>query len=180
MITEWLEFDRVTKRINDILEGYAEQLGIEIISAVLYGSRARGDRNSQNDYEIMILVNNNAELSNYIKFNDAIRFALLKEKLIHVKILTYTPEVFEDILYNDNVAGTILFIMCRENIVLYDKLGTFTFIKEKLTGNVIKSEEKFLEQCVDFAKMLGSEKWERKWEKNLMQFQYLKKRKSYL
>jgi hypothetical protein len=50
-------------------------------------------------------------------------------------------------------------------------------IKERLVVNTVKKEETFLIQCVEFAKMLGSEKWERKWEKTLMQFQYFKKRR---
>jgi uncharacterized protein len=104
---------------------------------------------------------------------------LLKDKLIHVKILTYTPDTFEDILYNDNIVGTFLYMMCRDNIILFEKCGTFTAIKERMINSEVKREEIFLEQCVDFARILGSEKWAQKWEKTLMQFKYLKKRREF-
>ncbi len=177
MRIDWLEHDRVIKSIDVILESCAKPFDIEIMSIVLYGSRARGDRNSQNDYEFIVLVNNNTELKSFVKFTNTIRLELLKEKLFLVKILVHTPETFEDLLYNDIMVGTFLYMICKENIILYDRFGTFMSIKEKLSVNTKKKEEEFLMQCVEFAKMLGSEKWERKWEKTLMQFQYLKKRR---
>jgi len=34
-----------------------------------------------------------------------------------------------------------------------------------------------LEQCIEFSKMLGSEKWERKFDKTLMQIKYRNSRR---
>ncbi len=177
MRIDWFENDRVIKNIDIILEKCAKPFNVEIMSVVLYGSKARGDRNSQNDYEFLILVNNDTELKNFVKFTETIRLELLKEKIFQVKILVHTPEIFEDLLYNDKVVGTFLYIICKENIIIYDKYATFMSIKERLSVNNVKKEEDFLMQCVEFAKMLGSEKWERKWEKTLIQFQYMKRRR---
>ncbi|MDP4182597.1 MAG: nucleotidyltransferase domain-containing protein [Bacillota bacterium] len=177
MRIDWLENDRFINKVDSILEKYSLSLGIEILSIVLYGSRARGDRNSQNDYELIVLVNNNTDLNSFIKFTNILRIELLKEKLFLVKLLVYTPDVFEELLYNDKVTGTFLYMICKENIILYDKFGTFITIKERLAANDVKKEEEFLNQCVDFARMLGSEKWERKWEKTLMQYKYMKRRR---
>jgi predicted nucleotidyltransferase len=177
MRIDWLENDRFINRVDAILESCVKSLSIEIMSVVLYGSRARGDRNSQNDYEFIVLVNNNTSLNTFIKLTDILRIELLREKLFLVKILLYTPEIFEEILYSDKVTGTFLYMICKENIIIYDKYGTFISIKERLAVNDIKKEEEFLNQCVDFARMLGSQKWERKWEKTLMQYKYMKKRR---
>ncbi len=177
MRVDWLENDRIINRVDAILEACVNNLGVEIMSIVLYGSRARGDRNSQNDYEFIVLVNNNTSLSTFVKLQDSLRIQLLKEKLLLVKIIVYTPEIFEDILYSDKVTGTLLYMICKENIIVYDKYGTFISIKERLAVNNVKKEEEFLNQCIEFAKMLGSQKWERKWEKTLMQFKYMKKRR---
>jgi len=177
MRVDWLENDRVINRVDAILEACSQSLGVEIMSIVLYGSKARGDRNSQNDYEFIILVNNNTSLASFVKMQDSLRIQLLKEKLLLVKTIIYTPEIFEDILYSDKVTGTLLYMICKENIIIYDKYGTFISIKERLSVSNIKKEEEFLVQCVEFAKMLGSQKWERKWEKTLMQYRYMKRRR---
>lgn len=177
MRIDWLENDRILKNIDFVLENCAKPFNIEIMSIVLYGSKARGDRNSQNDYEFIVLVDNNTELNNFIKFTNTIRLTLIKEKLFMVKILVHTPDTFEDLLYNDKIVGTFLYMICKENIILFDRFGTFMSIKERLAVNNTKKEEEFLTQCVEFAKLLGSEKWEKKWEKTLLQFQYLKRRR---
>ena len=177
MRVDWLENDRVINRVDAILEACSNSLGVEIMSIVLYGSKARGDRNSQNDYEFLIFVNNNTSLADFVKFQDSLKIQLLKEKLLLVKIIIYTPEIFEDILYADKVTGTLLYMICKENIIIYDKYGTFISIKERLSVSNIKKEEEFLVQCVEFARMLGSQKWERKWEKTLMQYRYMKRRR---
>lgn len=179
MSRSWAPNDRVVVQVNSVIERCAENLGIEILSIVLFGSRARGDYNSQSDYEIMVLVRDGTEVEKYIRFTNVIRLELIKEKLFQAKIQVYTPEVFENILYDDELVGTFLYMICRDNVIFYDKMGTFTAIKERLARSETKSEEKFLSQCVEFAKMLGSEKWERKWEKTLLQLKYIKKRRGY-
>jgi uncharacterized protein len=55
---------------------------------------------------------------------------LLREKLINTNILLYTPDIFEEILYYDKITGTILYMICKENIIIYDKNNEFKFIKE--------------------------------------------------
>jgi predicted nucleotidyltransferase len=142
------------------------------MSIVLFGSRAKGDFTSQSDYEFMIMVSNETPLERHILFQETMKLELLREKYLNVKLIVYTPEIFEEILYNDNMVGTYLYMICRENIVLYDRQGTFMYIRDRLTRSRDKSEEIFLQQCIEFAKVFGSEKWERKWDKTLMQFKY--------
>lgn len=179
MVYEWILNDRIIKRIINVIEKLTGSLQIEVISVVLYGSKARGDRNSQNDYDLMVLVNNDLELKRYIQFNSILRLELLKEKLHNAKILVYTPDTFEEILYNDKIAGTFLYMICKENIIFFDKHNTFKSIKDRISHSTVKSEEEFLQNCIEFAKSLGSEKWAQKWEKSLMQFNYLRKRREY-
>ncbi|MCX8132140.1 MAG: nucleotidyltransferase domain-containing protein [Clostridia bacterium] len=179
MEREWIKGDRVLERIKDLIGTVGEKLGIEIMSLVLFGSRARGDRNSQNDYEILLLTHDNIGLNSYILINDTLKLELLKEKLFRVKVQVYTPETFEKILYNDEITGTFLYMICKECIVLYDKCGTFGQILERISFNSMKDEEVFIKQCIEFARMFGSEKWAQKWEKVLMQHKYIKKRKGY-
>jgi len=177
MRTNWLENDRVIGKIDSLVEKCSDQLNVEVVAIVLYGSKARGDRNSQNDYEFLIFVDNTTDTNKFIKFIETVRMELLKEKMLFVRVTGYTPEVFEDLLYNDRVLGTFLYMICKENIIIYDKYATFMSIKQRLIVSETKNEEEFLSQCVEFAKMLGSEKWERKWEKTLLQYRYMKKRR---
>lgn len=178
MAMDPLSNDRVISSLKHILDKFIQKNNIEVLSIVLYGSKARGDRSSQSDYEILVFLKDDVSVYEYIMFNEALKLELIKEKLLQVKILTYTPEAFEKLLYNDNMVGTILYIICKENIVLYDRYGSFTAIKERITRSDIKDEEKFLNQCIEFARMMGSEKWERKWEKSLLQYKYSRKRRS--
>jgi hypothetical protein len=123
------------------------------------------------------LLDNESSLKDYILFQETVKLELVREKYLNVRILSYTPEIFEEILYKDKMVGTFLYMICRENIIIYDRFGTFMSIRERLTNNNIKSEEVFLEQCIEFSKMLGSEKWERKFDKTLMQIKYRNSRR---
>ena len=54
--------DRVLNRVTQIFEKCSQQVGVDIVSVVLYGSRAKGDYTSQSDYEFLILVEDNTDL----------------------------------------------------------------------------------------------------------------------
>jgi len=179
MKRDWIEKDRTLMKVCSILETCAKAYSVEIKSVVLYGSKARGEMRTSNDYEIIFLIDNDISTNIYVKLINTIRIEFLKEKLQAVNLLIYTPEIFEDILYNDELVGTFLYMLCKENIIIYDNKGTFTAIKEKVTSNTIKKEEEFINQCINFAKMMGSNKWEQKWEKVLMQYRYLNRRRNY-
>lgn len=174
----YLSNDRTLPKINKIIDRCEKLSDSEVVSIILFGSRAAGDRNSQNDYELLVLLHNETTLENYIRFNNTVRLELLKDKLANVKILAFTPQIFENVLFNDVLVGTYLFIICRDNLIILDKGNTFLSLLSRLTNNTLKPEEKFLEQCVELAKELGSEKWGRKWEKALLQCKYNRKRKS--
>ncbi|PQQ68341.1 nucleotidyltransferase [Acetivibrio saccincola] len=169
--------NRIINRVKALLEEYSESISVEVMSIVLYGSRARGDNTSNSDYELLILLADDTPLKKFISFGENLKLALLKEKYINVKLLFYTPGIFEEILYEDEIVGTFLYMICRENVILYDKYGTFLSIRDRLPNNNRKSEEIFLSQCVEFSKLFGSEKWERKWERILMQFRYHNRRR---
>jgi uncharacterized protein len=178
MKQSWLQNDRVIPKVCNTLENCVQKYDVEIKSIVLYGSRARGEVSSRTEYELLVLINDSIETDNYIKLSNSIKIDLLKQKLIYVNISIYTCKSFEDLLYNDELVGTFLYIILRENIVIFDKQGTFLSIREKISINNIKSEETFLEQCIKFAREMGSVKWEQKWEKVLMQYRYLKNRRN--
>jgi predicted nucleotidyltransferase len=100
--------DRVINRVTDIFERCAQQVGVSIVSVVLYGSRARGDYTSQSDYEFLIFIEENTELMKFVSMNETLKYELLKERCMNVKTLLYTPDVFEELLYNDKLVGTFL------------------------------------------------------------------------
>lgn len=169
--------NRIINRATKLLEELSESMSVEVMSIILYGSRAVGDNTSHSDYELLILVGDDTPLEKFISFSENLKLTLLKEKFINVKPLFYTAEIFEEILYKDKIVGTFLYMICRENIILYDKYGTFMSIRDRLVRNDRKNEEVFLSQCVEFSKMFGSEKWERKWERILLQFKYHSRRR---
>ena len=169
--------NRIINRVKSLLEEFSESMSVEVMSIVLYGSRARGDNTSHSDYELLILLADDTPLEKFISLSENLKHAVLKEKYINVKPLFYTAEIFEEILYKDEIVGTFLYMICRENVILYDKYGSFLSIRDRLVNNNIKGEEVFLSQCVEFSKLFGSEKWERKWERILMQFKYHSRRR---
>ena len=65
-------------------------------------------------------------------------------------------------------------MICRENVILYDRYGNFMAIRDRLVNNI--KVKGFLSQCVEFSKLFGSENG-RKWERILMQFKYNNRRK---
>lgn len=169
--------NRIINRVIKLLEESSESISVEVMSIVLYGSRARGDNTSQSDYELLILLADETPLEKFILFSENLKLILLKEKFLNVKPLFYTAEIFEEILYKDKIVGTFLYMICRENVILYDKYGTFMSIRDRLVSNSRKGEEVFLSQCVEFSQLFGSEKWERKWERILLQFKYQRRRR---
>jgi predicted nucleotidyltransferase len=173
-----LSNDRILPKVNKVIENCSLSNDVEVLSIILFGSKASGDRNSLNDYEFLIIVGNQTDLETYIQFNNSIRLETVKARLSNVKILVFTPTSFENILYKDVLVGTYLYIISRENIILLDKENTFAGILSRISRNFLKPEEIFLEQCISFAKELGSEKWLRKWEKALLQLKYQTKRKN--
>lgn len=179
MSSEWLNRDRVIPCVKKILEEATKSADVEIGSLIIYGSRGAGDRNSSNQYDFLILIDSSTPLNKFVRFNSTLKLLILKEKLTTVKMLVYTPEIFEDLLYNDILIGTFLYMITRENIVIYDRDNRFRAICERLKNNTIKGEDKFLKQCINFARDLGSQKWERKWEKTLMHYNYMKKRREH-
>ena len=179
MKKNWIETDRTISKVSEILYKCAKQYNVEIKSLILYGSKARGENRSSNYYEMVLLIENDIETSVYVKLRNTIRIEFLKEKLVSVNLLVYTPDIFNDILYNDVSVGTFLYMICRENIIVYDRKGTFISIKERISSNTVKSEETFINQCIKFSREMGSNKWEQKWEKVLMQYRYLNRRKNY-
>ena len=120
--------NRIINRVKALLEELSKSMSIEVMSIVLYGSRARGDNTSHSDYELLILLADDTPLEKFISLSENLKLALLKEKYINVKPLLYR-EIFEEILYNDEIVGTFLYMICRENVILYDRYGNFMAIR---------------------------------------------------
>lgn len=174
MKKNWLEKDRVIPKVNNILSDCTSICKCDIRSLVLYGSRVR-DGGSQNEYEFLLLIDE-ISTNSYIHLINLIKIELLKQKLMGVNITVHTQKSFEELLYNTEDISTLLYMIIREHLILFDKQGSFISIKERLLSNTIKPEEEFLNQCIRFAKKMGSIKWEQKWEKVLMQYKYLHRR----
>lgn len=168
--------DKVLPRVNNLLKKCAKNANVELTSIVLFGSKATGNKNSQNEYEVLVLLKNDTTLEDYVKYTNIIRLELLKEKLSRVKTLVFTPQTFQNLLFKEEMIGTYLYIICKNNIIMYDKDNAFVSILRRILNSSLKQEEKFIKQCIKFAKDLGSEKWGQKWEKALMNLKYEKNR----
>jgi uncharacterized protein len=174
----FLSKDKVLPRVNNLLTRCAKDNKVKILSVVLFGSRAQGIKNSQSDYELLLLLDNSTLLEEYIKFSNIVRLELLKENLSNVKIAMFTPQTFQELLFHEETVGTYLYIICKNNVVIYDKHNTFVAIMSRVLNGSMKQEEKFLMQCIKFSQDLGSEKWGQKWEKALLNLKYgIKKKK---
>jgi len=60
------------------------KVDVKIMSIVLYGARAKGDKTSQSVYEFLVLSNNDTPLDKFILFNETVKLELLSEKYLNV------------------------------------------------------------------------------------------------
>ena len=78
-----------------------KEYDVEIRSLILLSSKARGENESSNYYEMVLLIGNDIKTSVYVKLLNTIKLHFLK-KSVNVNLSIYIPEA-EDILYNDRV-----------------------------------------------------------------------------
>lgn len=166
--------DKTLCKIYQLIEKCENMSEIEIISIVLFGPKAQKISSSQSKYKILILIDEDSKPLNSAKFYEYLKIYLLSEKLYNVTCSVYTPNIFENILYNDDIIGSFFYIILKENIVLYDKMNIFYKIRERMISEAVKPEENFIKQCIRFSELMDSEKWKDRWEKRLMQHKYLK------
>jgi predicted nucleotidyltransferase len=122
---DWLSRDNVLNKAYNTIEKCAQIVNVDVVSIVLFGSRVKKGNFSQGEYELLVIVPNDIGLDKYIKFCETTKIHMLASKLYNVKVLTYTLDIFENILYGDNIIDAFLYMIMTENIILYDNSNVF-------------------------------------------------------
>ncbi len=103
-----------------LVEAYKSYLGEELITIVIFGSRARGDYKENSDFDILIIAHHLPE-------RHLARMGYIREPLLNfdenVQVLAKTPEEF------DSVFPPLYLDIALDGKILVDKDG---FIKNRL------------------------------------------------
>jgi len=157
--------DKVMEKARKLILELAEKYEIQILSIVLYGSRARGDYSFNSDYDIFILLGNNTTLLQFVQFVSELR--MISHSLGELKIYACAEDDFKTILNENMFVGAFCYIIAVEGRAIYENEGAFQKIKSYVEGFPVPAKKQFLDRCVDMSKRLGSPRWVSHWREKM-------------
>lgn len=111
----------VRKTLSPVVEAFQAGLGDNLVSLVLFGSRARGSVRPESDWDLLVITTG---LPNKIlKRNRSLLALLPLSWRCRVSVLAKTPVEFEAVL------SSLYLDIALDGVVLYDRHG---YIQEKL------------------------------------------------
>ena len=95
----------IIKRIKTIITNVVRELGFNLTDIMLFGSRARGNYNSESDYDILVILNENIEVKEKHKLTTRISNELHKKiKFTSFDIIVKSLKAFEE---EKNIVNTV-------------------------------------------------------------------------
>lgn len=155
----------VLKKLKKVVLDLADKYKINVLSIVLYGSRARGDYSFTSDYDCFIFLDEETSLLQYTQFISELRMLIYETGKI--KIYSNTPENFLKIMENNPFLGSFCYIIAVDGTSIYDPLEIFKKIKEKVEGMPTARKIEFIKKCIKMSRRLGSPKWVNYWQAEL-------------
>ena len=155
-------FENSFENIIENVKKTTQEYSLELLSVVLYGSRARGVKSSDSDYDFLVLLNDDATLLDFTQFN-----AELRAKLRHnsnIEIFSNTPKNFGKILKNNIFLGAFCYIIASEGYPLYDPKDVFKKIQKKVRTLSKEKQLIYTERCLKMSKQMGRHKWIKYWK----------------
>ncbi len=109
--------------VESIIKDYEPEM------VLLFGSQARGDVTVHSDIDIIIIKDTQK------RYKDRVKVLLTAtEPRIPVDLIVYTPQEFRDMV---RLGNRFVEKALRDGVVLYDKVGYYTEIKEAVTSGRI-------------------------------------------
>jgi len=113
--------NEVRKTLSPVVEAFQAGLGDNLVSLVLFGSRARGSAHSESDWDLLVIITGLPD--KILKRNRSLLALLPLSWRCRVSVLAKSPAEFEAVL------SSLYLDIALDGIVLYDRHG---YIREKL------------------------------------------------
>jgi len=160
-----LEDDPVVKKAVSTVLKVAEKYGVEVLSVVIYGSRAKGDFSFTSDYDCFVLLDDGTTLLQYTQLHSELRMVVYQ--IGSVKIYSNTLQNFKRILQNNPFLGAFCYIIASEGVPVYDPNGRFRSVQEEVRGLPPEEKAKHVKRCITMSESLQSPKWVDYWRREL-------------
>jgi len=109
--------------VESIIKDYEPEM------VLLFGSEARGDATEHSDIDIIIIKETQK------RYKDRVEVLLTATKpRIPVDLIVYTPQEFRDMV---RIGNRFVEKALRDGVVIYDKVGYYTEVKEGVTSGRI-------------------------------------------
>jgi predicted nucleotidyltransferase len=157
--------DPVVKRAVSTALMVAEKYGVEVLSVVIYGSRAKGDFSFTSDYDCFVLLGDRTTLLQYTQLHSELRMVVYQ--IGNVKIYLNTIQNFTKILQDNPFLGAFCYIIASEGVPVYDPDGKFRSVQEEVRGLPPEEKVKHVKRCIAMSESLQSPKWVDYWRREL-------------
>lgn len=157
--------DPVVKRAKVTILRVAKKYEVEILSVVVYGSRAKGDFSFTSDYDCFTLLGDKTTLLQYTQINSELR--MLTYQIGNIKIYSNTLKNFKKILEDNPFLGAFCYIIATDGIPVYDPKGEFKRVQEEVKALPPEEKAKHIRRCIAMSAGLRSPKWVDYWKQEL-------------
>jgi len=157
--------DPVIKGAVTTILGVAKKYGVEVLSIVIYGSRAKGDFSFTSDYDCFVLLSDKVTLLQYTQFHSELR--MVTYRIGNIKIYSNTLKNFRKIMEENPFLGAFCYIIANDGLPVYDPKGEFKRIQEEVLALPVKEKANHLRRCITMSADLRSPKWVDYWSREL-------------
>jgi len=154
--------DKIVQKTKTVVLDIAKKYRVDVLSLILYGSRAKKNYSFDSDYDFFIILGNKTSLLQYTQFIAELRLKLGYTSSI--KFYSNTLKNFKYLMRRNPFLGSFCYIVATEGIPLFDHNGTFVKIKKSLSRD---EKVRFANRCLIMSQKLGSPKWVSYWKEKL-------------
>jgi len=156
---------KLLRKVKSTVFRSARNHKLNVLSIVLYGSRAKGNFRAKSDYDIFVLLGDRTDLRRFIQFSAEAR--IMSSKIGLVKLFACTRKDFEAMLSGNPFLGAFCYIIATEGKPIYDKGSAFKSIQKTVAAYPAEKRRKLLKACLEMSRKLGSKHWSKHWLKKL-------------
>jgi hypothetical protein len=156
---------------NIIIDTFREN-GCDEICIVLFGFNENRNMSFPGTPKLFVMYDGKIDIQNYIIICEKINILLKKSVARSPECSVYPAqeiiEIINSVESDQKDIGSYFDIILRLGKVIFDSHGIYDDVVSRIEHN----EDKFMQNCIDFAKFIGSQKWEEYWSKRLSQFRF--------
>jgi len=156
----------VVRRCLQTVLKTAGRYNIDVLSVVLYGSRARGDQSLDSDYDIFVMLSDRTTMFQYVQFSAEVR--IMARKLSKVKIFQCRERDFKGMLKGNPFLGAFCYVITVDGNPIFDPKGRFRRLKQRMKCLSKVEKRKHMVKCLQMSKRMGSVRWIGFWRKKIL------------